>query len=590
MNCRRLMVAVGLGCLLAAASAFGQGDAFQIETRLSEWLASPGGTLTATVTLNIAPDYYAYKHGVKVQLEEQTGFTLGTVEFPEAQTKSDPILKRDIEIYVGKAVFTAPVMLAEDLKPGEYELKLKVTYEGCSQTACFMPKTKTFALPVEVIESDTTTAGTGRTASPPPAGQNRFQQALEQKGILGALLLAFAAGIGLSVTPCVYPMIPITVSVIGAKSAGRPLSGFFLSLVYVLGIAITYAILGVAAASTGAAFGAMMQNPIAIGVVAAIFVALALGMFDVYYFQMPAFLTDRLGGPKGSGVLGVFITGLASGVVVSPCVGPVLISMLVYIASTGNKLLGFLMLFTMAWGMGLLLIVVGTFSGAAASLPKSGPWMETVKRFFGIVLLAMALYYLKNIMPATAFGIVAGIFLIVVGVFSGGLDRLVPESAGLLRAKKSFGLICFILGVYFFAGTLALTGVLLPPLMGKPAAQATEGVEWVKSLDEGLAKARVAGKPALLDFRADWCGICLEMERDLWPHPEIVAESKRFVAIKVDMTDTEKPENERILQEYGVIGFPTVIFVGSDGQVLDAKTIVGAIDVNGMLGVMRSVR
>lgn len=251
-------------------------------------------------------------------------------------------------------------------------------------------------------------------------------------------------------------MIPITVAVIGGQASGEQqgrrnsLRAFLLSLIYVLGISIVYAALGVTAASTGALFGAALQSPWVIGFVVAVFVALAMSMFGFYYLRVPSFISDRLGGKTGRGVAGVFVMGLISGIIASPCIGPILASLLVYIASTGNIFLGFWMLFVFAWGLGVLLIVLGTFSGAVKALPRSGAWMETVERIFGFLLIGAAFYYLRLIIPEGAFITLLGIFLIVVSVFSGGFDKLTFDSSRFQRTRKSFGLLAFIFGVYFY--------------------------------------------------------------------------------------------------------------------------------------------
>ena len=280
--------------------------------------------------------------------------------------------------------FTLHVTLLKDRIPaGSYDVKLKVHYQGCSDKICLAPKMEEFTLPVQVElaksgVSKTQEAEIIPTVSKPgkKAEATGIQKTIESRGIFVSLIIIFLAGVGLSFTPCVYPMIPITVAVIGGQPAGgqttarSPLKAFFLSLIYVLGISIVYSAMGVAAASTGALFGTALQSPWVIGFVVVVFVALAMSMFGVYYLRVTSFISDRLGTKTGKGFVGVFVMGLISGIVASPCIGPALASLLVYIASTGNKFLGFCMLFVFAWGLGVLLIVLGTFSGAIKSLPK----------------------------------------------------------------------------------------------------------------------------------------------------------------------------------------------------------------------------
>jgi len=393
-------------------------------------------------------------------------------------------------------------------------------------------------------------------------------------------------------------MIPITIAVIGGQATGdqsagrKPLTAFFLSLIYVLGISIVYSAMGVAAASTGSLFGTALQSPWVIGFVVAVFVGLALSMFGVYYLRVPSFISDRLGTKTGKGLIGVFVMGLVSGIVASPCIGPALASLLVYIASTGNKFLGFWMLFVFAWGIGVLLIVLGTFSGAIKSLPKSGGWMETVERIFGLLLIGAALYYLRFIISESAFVIILGLFLIITAVFSGGFDRLTHESTNFHRARKSFGLITFIFGTYFLVGHLMIKGVILPPFSATTPAQSVttqEKINWVVSEEEGLKQARMEDKVVMIDFWASWCAACMEFEKITYANPEVMKELKKFVNIKIDCTNTNDPKIKQLWEKYGIVGLPTIVFIHKDGTIDRDKTITGFVNAQEFLHILQGL-
>jgi thioredoxin:protein disulfide reductase len=460
-------------------------------------------------------------------------------------------------------------------------------------------------LPVQIEPArldSATSQGNGKVSPPVPASHKTetggFRKTVESRGIFISLIIVFWLGVGLSFTPCVYPMIPITVAVIGGKAGGdqqaarKPLHAFFLSLVYVLGIAIVYSTMGVIAASTGGLFGAALQNPWVIGFVIAVFIGLALSMFGVYTLQVPSFISERLGAQTRSGIIGVFLMGLVSGIVASPCIGPALAGVLVYIASTGNKFLGFWMLFVFAWGLGVILIVLGTFSGAIKALPKSGTWMVTVERIFGIILLGAALYYVRFIISPDVFIIILGIFLIVTSVFSGGFDRLTHESTTFLRAKKAFGVILFIFGTYFLVGHLLVKGFILPPLSHTTQSQvvaAKETIDWVLNEEDGLSQAKASGKIAMIDFWAEWCAACMEFEKITYADPYIIRESRRFVNIKIDCTRSNDPQVKQLLNKYSIIGLPTIIFINKEGTVVKDKTITGFVNPDEFLRILRSL-
>jgi thiol:disulfide interchange protein DsbD len=582
------------------ALAMGQAELFRATATMSPGRIEAGNSSHISVVLIAAPKHYIYRDQVRVDVEPLEGFQFEPFNFPEPKVKYDTFQEKDVEIYEGEVVLTSTVKVSDNLSPDKYNVKLTVHYQGCSPVTCFLPVSKSFVLPINIestkggIAAKETTKPAAVPVSPTKSAATTekgvFQRTIEKKGVFAALLLAFVAGIGLSFTPCVYPMIPITVAVIGGQSGGTPLKGFLLSLVYVFGISIVYSVLGIVAASTGALFGSAMQSPYVIGFVAAVFIALAFSMFGAYTLQAPTFLSEKFGQKGSAGIAGVFFMGLVAGTVASPCVGPALVSMLVYIATTGSKALGFLMLFTFAWGLGLLLIVIGTFSGSIKALPRSGAWMGIVERVFGLLLFGAALYYLKLIIPEWLFTVILGIFLIVTGVFSGGLDRIVAESGTLIRAKKTFGIVCLVFGLYFLAGSLLIKGLFLPPLSTTSATVSTqEEIDWVTSEKEGLAAAKASAKPAMIDFWAEWCSICKKLDKKTYTDPEVVRESKRFINIKVDCTNRDDPTVRLLLGKYGIVGLPTLIFVSSDGTLLKDKTVTGFVDSSELLRIMRSM-
>ena len=591
---------------------FAESSPFAVKVTSLKDRVPAGDLIPVVVAITIAHNHRVYKDQVKVESGEPSRYAVTSTELPAGKIKYDQFLEKEVENYEGQIEVKSFVQVPRDTPAGLHDIKLKVRYQGCSDKICFLPKVEEFFIPVQVESADwgVSASQTGDKTSQPvsksepilkpekKAEAGSFQKTIESKGIFVSLVLVFLAGVGLSFTPCVYPMIPITVAVIGGQAAGgqttarKPLTAFFLSLIYVLGISIVYSSMGVVAASTGALFGAALQSPWVIGFVVTVFVALAMSMFGVYYLRVPSFISDRLGTKSGKGFIGVFVMGLISGIVASPCIGPALASLLVYIASTGNKFLGFWMLFVFAWGLGVLLIVLGTFSGAIKALPKSGGWMETVERIFGFLLIGAALYYLRFIISESAFVITLGIFLIVTAVFSGGFDRLTHESTIFHRAKRTFGIIAFIFGAYFLVGHLLIKGFILPPFQTTTAvssAVATEKVDWVLSEEEGLRQAKAEGKMAAIDFWAEWCAACKEFEKYTYTDPDVIRESRRFVNIKIDCTNANDPKIKQLWDKYGVVGLPTIVFINKDGTIAKDKTITGFVNAKEFFQILRGL-
>ncbi len=495
---------------------------------------------------------------------------------------------------------------------------------------------------LQVDVTATTSAGTRETAGwssditvdyGEDWSADKITNYIERRGLPLFLLVVFGFGLAMSITPCIYPMIPITLSVIGAQSQEKgTLHGLIMSITYVVGMALVYAILGALSATVFSGITAFMQSPSVLVPLALVLVALSFSMFGAFELQAPAFLRDRLQGPGGSSgsLIGVFAMGLVAGLVASPCVGPFLAALLVWVATTGNWVLGYLTLFTFGMGMGMLLIGVGTFPSMLGSMPQSGGWMDTVKKGMGLLLVAMAFYFVRpgSVLPANIFYPLVGVTTILVAVFMGAFDQLTAESGWWQRTSKGLGLATFLAGLFLLFGSFlqhgflmpsplanlsagntaapALSGVTLPATGGAttavaeatPTAPLPKKVPWTTIhtgenvqafLDEQRALAKAAGKPIMIDFWANWCVYCKKLDKLVWNVPEVVAESQRFVTIKVDATVPDDAEMEKIKEEFQVPGLPRVIFIDSRGEVLPGRA-AGFLKAPEMLALMKSIR
>jgi thiol:disulfide interchange protein DsbD len=418
--------------------------------------------------------------------------------------------------------------------------------------------------------------GTGSTGPTSDLGL----AALLASGSWLAFAAAFGGGVLTSLTPCVYPLIPITVSIFGARSSASRAQAMTLSGLYVLGIAAMYSALGAGAALTGKAFGSVAQNPWVVGAIAVLFAAMAASMFGAFEIRLPAGLQARLSAVGGTGYAGALGMGLVAGVIAAPCTGPVLAAALAYVAARGSIAFGVSIMFAYALGMGLLFFVIGAFS---VSLPKSGPWMETVKGLFGVALLAAAGIFMRDAFPAVKpfFSAARGAALAAAGAAALGilLGAVQASFAGPARERwlKAAGVALTVGGIVYASGSASAR-----------ASAATADFPWIR-LDEAraLALARAEHRPVIIDFWADWCAACKELDRDAWSDPQVRQEARRFVALKMDGT-VDSDAFQHAVDKYGVVGMPTVIFIDSRGREVPQR-VMGAVPAAEMLKYLRSV-
>jgi thiol:disulfide interchange protein DsbD len=403
-----------------------------------------------------------------------------------------------------------------------------------------------------------------------------FTAALE-KGPLYAALAALAGGLLVSLTPCVYPMVAVTVSVFGARKARHRWEGALLSAAFVLGIMAMFTPLGVVAGMTGSMFGSILQNRWVIVAIAALFLLLAAGMFGAYEFGLPSALTNRLAEVGGMGYKGAFLLGLVCGLIAAPCTGPVLTGILTWIAQTKSAGLGAAAMGAFSLGLGAPFFVVGAF---AVQLPKSGRWMVHVKSALGLVLVVVALYFLSTAFPALgAFAKPTPVFyslalvVLVVGVSIGAVHREFSEPGFGVKLGKAAGIVL-----------VSAAGFALVTAFAKP----TRFLSWLKQ--DVLTVQEIAkreGRPLLVDFTAAWCVACKELDKITFAAPDVNAEAGRFLAVKVDATNQDDPKVESTLERFGVKGLPTVLVFDSSGK--EAKRFTDFVPPERFLSEIKSV-
>lgn len=393
----------------------------------------------------------------------------------------------------------------------------------------------------------------------------KFAEILQKHGAFVAVLASFGFGFVASLTPCVYPMVPITVSIFGATEAKSRLRGAALSGMFVLGIAALFTPMGILSALSGKLMGSALSNTYVVIALALMFTALAASMFGAFELALPSGLTNKLSTVGGVGFKGAFVMGLVMGLIAAPCTGPFLTGMVTVIATSKNVALGTASLFSFALGLGVLFFIAGTF---AVNLPKGGAWMMGIKWISGVGLAYMAFSYLRDRFefahklvahPSTTFGIVAGLILLtgtVLGVVHMVAERRKSPIAHLSKPMKLASIIPACAGAVMFVSWINLP---------KEVATNAPEITWMASEADGRAKATAENKPVLIDFGATWCTACKELEHNTFPNPGVRTEAQRFIAIRVDATDDDAPDTKRLQEKYKVVGLPTVIMLDAAG-------------------------
>lgn len=597
---RILIAALAWLALLATAPVRAEPELLPLEQafRLSAQVVDRN---TVEVRFDIADGYYLYRDKLGFAAEQAA---LGTPVIPPGKMKKDEIFG-DVEVHRGQLSIRLPLSASGET------VTLKVASQGCADAGvCYPPSEQTVLLDpaqpgvrVWPVGLDGDNAGGGlldrlrgramsSEASAPmeapapsaaPADDGSLAAGLLRGGNLWLVAVAFFGfGLALSFTPCVLPMVPILSGIIvghGAHiSRGRALA---LSLAYVAGMAVTYAVAGVAAGLSGTLLSAALQNAWVLGGFALLFVVLALSMFGFYELQLPTALQSRLSDTanrrRGS-YGGIVAMGALSALIVGPCVAAPLAGTLLYIAQTGDAALGGLALFALALGMGAPLIAVGVASRSL--LPHTGPWMEGVKRFFGVLLLATAIWIAQPVLPALLVMLAWAALLIASSIYLHALDPLPAHAKGWHKLWKGVGVIALLAGASILIGAAAGSRDPLQPLSvlrgGAAAAEAKPVFEPVRSVAELEARLSAATRPVMLDFYADWCVSCKEMERFTFADPQVTARLAGFTLLKADVTANDA-EHQALLKRFGLFGPPGILFFGPGGREIDSARTVGFV-------------
>ncbi|MEJ2508278.1 MAG: protein-disulfide reductase DsbD [Gammaproteobacteria bacterium] len=587
------------------------GDEFLPPDQAFAFKPEVGGSDTIVGHWKIAKGYYLYRDKFEFKLQDAQGVSLGEVSLPPGQTKQDPLFGK-VQVFHDSAQATLHLKRsATDAMP----VTLVAKFQGCAEAGvCYPPITKKVTLQLPAAGASTSASGgeaqqapsqesSSSSAKAPVEGTeqsegDRFTQILTQGNLLQVILAALGFGILLAFTACMYPMIPILSSIIvGQGEHATAAKGFFLALIYVLGLAVTFGVIGgiTAWAAGGVGLQAYFQSPWLLIPFTILFVILALGMFGFFNIQMPSFIQSRLSQvsneQKGGTLFGVAIMGVLSALIVGPCGGPVLIAALGYAATSADLAKGFLALFFLGFGMGLPLLVVG--AGGSKLLPRAGTWMDTVKATAGVILLGVALVFLERmpgIFPPMLTMLLWSALFIVAGIYMGALTSPQPDWSGWRKLWKGLGLTLLLYGVVVMLGGLSGGTNVADPLHGSRLLGARTGtaggagpsaehevqfkrIKTVADLKRELAAAKAAGKPVMLDFYADWCGYCKQYESYVWGDPAVKRALSNAVLLQADVTATDA-EDKALMKHVGVYLPPAILFF-KNGQEERKFRVVG---------------
>lgn len=538
------------------------------------------------ISLELGKNIYVYDDKLKISIIEPTKVSLDKdIKRPIA------VDYEDYQVHKKPLTFMIPIsVIKKYVSSGEFKLELE--YQGCATSGiCYQPMKSDFS-----FDLGGTATKAEKIAFQDDLSETDFiADTLKNGSVLIVLLSFLGFGILLSFTPCIFPMIPILSSIIVSQSGAKMSTkrAFMLSLVYVLAMSLAYTIAGVLAGLFGANISAALQNPWIIGIFSAVFVALSFSMFGFYELQMPSFIQSKLSKKsdemQGQGVVGVAVMGFLSALIMGPCVAAPLAGALVYIGQSGDAILGGAALFVMSMGMGLPLLVIGT--GAGKYMPKPGGWMDAIKAMFGVVMLALAIWTLSRVVPDYIIILLWTVLVISSAVYMGALESLKEGVNGWKKLIKSFAVIMFIYGIMLFIGAMTNATNPLNPLekfsstgniqnVSKGAAEG-HSFKIVPTLQELKIVIAESKKPVMVDFYADWCVSCIELENYTFSDPSVEKKLQEFTLIQIDVTKNSD-DDKAILKEFGLFGPPAIMFF-KEGSELKNKRLIGFKDAKEFL-------
>lgn len=598
--------AIAAPLAISALGGFGLGDdsndilspddAFKLDTSISN------NKLLANWV--IADGHYLYRDKFKLSLIDANGVESGAFELPAGEMKNDEFFGK---IYVFHHQANASLAVINNTTK-EQKVTFKVRYQGCSELSgiCYPPITKKIPFVIPISSAEAATLEPAQSNNDDTANnetyvseQDEIANLLKSGSVWLSLVTLFGIGLLLAFTPCVFPMIPILSSIIVGQGEKVSTSrSFSLSVAYVLGMAAINTAAGVGAALTGESLAVLLQTPWVLISFAGVFVALSFAMFGFYELQMPSFIQNRLtafsNNQKSGSISGAVVMGLLSAVIVGPCVAAPMFGVLLFISQTGDPYFGGLALFALSLGMGAPLIAIGTSAGKL--LPRAGAWMDTVKAFFGVTLLAVAIWMLERVIPAPVSMSLWALLLIISAIYIGATNTIEHGISGWTKLWKGLGIFLLAYGLLILVGVAAGGKDVFQPLKGIAVASSATGmqqsahlqfkqIKGVDGLNKAIAEAKAQGKPVMLDFYADWCVSCKEMEALTFNDTAVQKKLENFVLLQADVTPNDELDKE-LYEHFKIIGPPAIMFYGTDGQEHNSLRVVGYMPAADFISVI----
>jgi thiol:disulfide interchange protein DsbD len=578
---RRLCVALllVLGAVAPPTRVRADEGKVTLEIRPDETVAARGQATGIEVVAVIARGWHINAHKPTEPFLKPTVLTLTVSEGASADAVNYPVPEKhkfafagdaELLVYQGKLGLTSAVRVDPGFRGDRVQVTAELQYQACDDTSCLRPTRVTASLELPVRDGAGAGAGSDPVDGSPVAGDEStvIGRWLAERGLFFTLAAVALLGLGLNLTPCVYPLISVTIAYFGGQGRHRrAVAG--LAVLYVLGIALSFSAVGLAAALSGGLFGAALQKPPVLLFIAGVMIALALASFGLYQLQPPAGVM-RWAGHTGTGAAGAVFMGLTMGIVAAPCIGPIVVGLLIFVGSRQDPSLGFLLFFVLAIGMGAPYLVLAMAAGSIRELPRSGEWLVWIERLFGCVLLSLAAYYLVPLVPPTARPWLVPVVIASSGLYLGFVSRAGGRVPYFPFIRAAVGL----------AMIAAAIWIALP-------ASAPHAIAWESYPEWANRSAAGVSKPLLLDFGAEWCIPCREMEHTTYVDPGVVAEADRFHMVKADITE-ENDSTAELVAKYDVKGVPTVILFSPDGD--ERQRMVGYVAPERLLSAMRSIR
>jgi thiol:disulfide interchange protein DsbD len=541
----------------------------------------PGEAFKLALVTTIRPGFHINSHEPEdeflvptvAEFDAAEGIGWEPVFYPIPVWESLTFSEKRVSVYQGTVSMIVVGKVNEDLPPGQISLSGRLRYQPCDDKACYMPETVEFSTALRVVSaaepSETIHHEIFQGRPELTADEIRVKEVIE-KGLLYAMGMFLVFGLALNLTPCVYPVIPMTVGFFGSQGRQKKRRTFLLASYYVVGIAVVFSALGLLSGLAGKQWGFLFQSPWFVIAVSVVILSMAASMFGAFEITVPQFLM-RLGGKSRQGGIGAFVMGLTVGVVIAPCAAGVVIGLVGIIAKLGMVFLGAVLFFVMGLGLGMPYLFLAVSSGLMSHLPKSGMWMVWIRKVFGILLIGVAVYFLVPQAQQAPDQML--FYLGVLGVFGGILLGFLDRAEGF--GGRSFKIIRTVVGCVMIVGGILCVNRGLHP--------APKGVAWVHT----DTQARAEGKPLLLDFYAQWCGVCKQLDRETFSDKRVVEMAEHFVMAKIDLT-TPTAASSALREKFRIAAMPTIVFVGPDGVERTDLRIVGFAGPDQMIERMKS--